>query len=265
MNIESIVQILSKYAPSLLLGVRTTMIIAVVGTGCGFLLGLVVGGIKAIRLDLTSSKTSRVLKKIIDFIINVYITVFRGTPMMVQAVFIYYALLDVIHWDNFTAACVVITINTGAYMAEIIRSGIQAVDIGQTEAARSLGMSNIQTMFSVVLPQAIKNAFPAIGNELIVNIKDSSVLMIISITELMFQSKSIAGSTFKFTTVYFIEAMIYLILTSICALILNLIEKKINKDTTVSVPMSSTNPNTIPYTQTKLQKGANSDYVSSGN
>ncbi len=81
----------------------------------------------------------------------------------------------------------------------------------------------------------------------------------------MFQSKSIAGSTFKFTTVYFIEAMIYLILTSICALILNLIEKKINKDTTVSVPMSSTNPNTIPYTQTKLQKGANSDYVSSGN
>lgn len=262
MNINAIIQILTKYAPSLLLGVRTTMIIALIGTGCGFILGLVVGGIKAIRLDFTSSKASRIFKKIIDFIITVYITIFRGTPMMVQAVFIYYALLDVIHWNNFTAACFVITVNTGAYMAEIIRSGIQAVDIGQTEAARSLGMSNAQTMFSVVLPQAIKNAFPAIGNELIVNIKDSSVLMIISITELMFQSKSIAGSTFQFTTVYFIEAMMYLILTSVCALILNLIEKKLNNDTTVSLPMSSTEPRSISYIEVKEQKGANSDYVS---
>ena len=262
MNINAIIQILTKYAPSLLLGVRTTMIIALIGTGCGFILGLVVGGIKAIRLDLISSKASRIFKKIIDFIITVYITIFRGTPMMVQAVFIYYALLDIIHWNNFTAACFVITVNTGAYMAEIIRSGIQAVDIGQTEAARSLGMSNAQTMFSVVLPQAIKNAFPAIGNELIVNIKDSSVLMIISITELMFQSKSIAGSTFQFTTVYFIEAMMYLILTSVCALILNLIEKKLNNDTTVSLPMSSTEPRSISYIEVKEQKGANSDYVS---
>ena len=262
MNINAIIQILTKYAPSLLLGVRTTMIIALIGTGCGFILGLVVGGIKAIRLDLTSSKASRIFKKIIDFIITVYITIFRGTPMMVQAVFIYYALLDVIHWNNFTAACFVITVNTGAYMAEIIGSGIAAVDIGQTEAARSLGMSNAQTMFSVVLPQAIKNAFPAIGNELIVNIKDSSVLMIISITELMFQSKSIAGSTFQFTTVYFIEAMMYLILTSVCALILNLIEKKLNNDTTVSLPMSSTEPRSISYIEVKEQKGANSDYVS---
>lgn len=262
MNINAIIQILTKYAPSLLLGVRTTMIIALIGTGCGFILGLVVGGIKAIHLDLTSSKASRIFKKIIDFIITVYITIFRGTPMMVQAVFIYYALLDIIHWNNFIAACFVITVNTGAYMAEIIRSGIQAVDIGQTEAARSLGMSNAQTMFSVVLPQAIKNAFPAIGNELIVNIKDSSVLMIISITELMFQSKSIAGSTFQFTTVYFIEAMMYLILTSVCALILNLIEKKLNNDTTVSLPMSSTEPRSISYIEVKEQKGANSDYVS---
>lgn len=265
MTITDITQILSAYAPSLILGIKTTMTIALIGTGCGFLLGLLVGGIKAIRLDLTAGTLPRVFKKVIDFIINVYITIFRGTPMMVQAVFIYYALLDVVHWNNFTAACFVITVNTGAYMAEIIRSGIQAVDIGQTEAARSLGMSNAQTMFSVVLPQAIKNAFPAIGNELIVNIKDSSVLMIISITELMFQSKSIAGSTFKFTTVYFIEAMIYLILTSICAFILNLIEKKMNQDVSVSLPMSSTEPNSIHYTKTKEQKGVNSDYVSSRN
>lgn len=262
MSISNVISILQQYWPSYLLGIRTTMLVAVIGTGLGFILGLCVGGIKAIRLDYTASSVSRAFKKIIDLIINIYITVFRGTPMMVQAVFIYYAFLDVFHWDNFTAACFVITVNTGAYMAEIIRSGIQAVDIGQTEAARSLGMSNIQTMFSIVLPQAIKNAFPAIGNELIVNVKDSSVLMIISITELMFQSKSIAGTTFRFTETYFIEAMIYLILTSICALILNIIEKRLNNDTPLSVPMSSTDPSKIDYSKNQEQTGGNSDYVS---
>ena len=137
-------------------------------------------------------------------------------------------------------------------MAEIVRSGIQAVDIGQTEAARSLGMSNAQTMMSVVLPQAIKNAFPAIGNELIVNIKDSSVLMIISITELMFQTKSFAGSTFHFTEAYFIEAMIYLFLTSIASLILNFIERRMNRTSYVSVPMSDTNPKSVGYIRRRI-------------
>ena len=167
--------------------------------------------------------------------------------MMVQAVFIYYALLNVIHWDTLTAAIVVISINTGAYMAEIIRSGIQAVDPGQTEASRSLGMSNAQTMMTVVLPQAIRNAFPAIGNELIVNIKDSSVLMIISITELMFQAKSIAGSTYHFTETYFLEAMIYLLMTSVASIVLNVIEKRMNRTkASLSLPMSDTDPSNAP-------------------
>ena len=137
-------------------------------------------------------------------------------------------------------------------MSEIVRAGIQAVDPGQKEAARSLGMSNMETMFYVIIPQAIKNVFPAIGNEFIVNIKDSSVLMIISITELMFQSKSIAGSTFKFTETYFIEAMIYLILTSITSIILNIIEKKLNK-TKVSLPFSDSDPSSMNY----IRKEAN--------
>ena len=171
--------------------------------------------------------------------------------MMVQAVFIYYALLNVIHWDSMGAAIFVISINTGAYMAEIIRSGIQAVDAGQTEAARSLGMSNAQTMMGVVLPQAVRNAFPAIGNELIVNIKDSSVLMIISITELMFQAKSIAGSTFHFTETYFIEAMIYLLLTSIASILLNIIEKKMNHSSSLTLPMSDTDPANVDLIQRK--------------
>ncbi|MCR5526588.1 MAG: amino acid ABC transporter permease [Lachnospiraceae bacterium] len=237
-----------------MLGVRTTLVVALTGTVLGLLLGLFVGGFRAVKLDFTASPASHFLKGFFDVIANIYITVFRGTPMMVQAVFIYYALLDIIHWDKLPAAIFVISINTGAYMAEIIRSGIQAVDPGQTEAARSLGMSNSQTMFSVVIPQAIKNAFPAIGNEFIVNIKDSSVLMIISITELMFQAKSIAGSTFHFTETYFIEALIYLILTSIASLILNTIEKRMNTTVRLSLPSSETDNITVNYLSKKEEK-----------
>ncbi len=245
MFFQTIGEIIRDYWPSLLLGIKTTVEVAIVGTVLGFLLGLLIGGIKAIRLDYTASKTARFFKKLYDIIANIYITVLRGTPMMVQALFFYYALLNVFNWDKMTAAMFVISINTSAYMAEIIRSGIQAVDPGQTEAARSLGMSNFQTMMTVVLPQAVRNAFPAIGNELIVNIKDSSVLMIISITELMFQAKSIAGTTFHFTETYFLEAMIYLALNIIATLILNAIEKHLNKRPAATIPMSDTDPSSM--------------------
>jgi putative lysine transport system permease protein len=207
----------------------------------GLCIGLLVGGVRAIKLDKTASNFNKILKKVIDTILKVYIEVFRGTPMMVQAVFIYYLVYtNIVRWDKMVAAIFIISINTGAYMAEIVRSGIQAVDVGQNEAARSLGMSSMQTMMSVILPQAIKNAFPAIGNELIVNIKDSSVLMIISITELMFQSNSIAGTTYRFTETYFVTAMIYLMLTTISSIILNAIEKRMN-NTETSLPQSDTN------------------------
>ena len=166
MFISNILKIFRTYGTSLLLGVRTTLLVAITGTLAGLVIGLIVGGIRAIRLDFTASNASRITKKIIDGILNVYIGIFRGTPMMVQALFIYYLLLDLIHWTYLQAAIVVISINTGAYMAEIIRSGIQSVDEGQREAARALGMSNSQTMMEVILPQAIKNAFPAVGNEL---------------------------------------------------------------------------------------------------
>ncbi|MCH4208427.1 MAG: amino acid ABC transporter permease [Solobacterium sp.] len=238
---QTVWKIITTYWPSLLLGVRTTLIVAIFGTAVGFLIGLLIGGFRAVKLDYTASKISRFFKKLFDVITSIYIGIFRGTPMMVQAVFIYYALLSVIHWDKMTAALFVISVNTGAYMSEIIRSGIQSVDPGQTEAARSLGMSNSQSMMNVVLPQAIRNAFPAIGNELIVNIKDSSVLMIISITELMFQAKSIAGTNYKFTETYFVEACIYLILTTIASLILNAVERHMNQ-TKTSIPQSDTDP-----------------------
>ena len=256
MFIQNCQDILNKYGTSLALGVQTTLIVSLTGTFFGLILGLLVGGFRAAKLDYTAGPVAVFFKKFFNALANVYITIFRGTPMMVQAVFIYYALLNIVHWTTLQAAIFVISINTGAYMSEIIRSGIQAVDVGQTEAARSLGMSNADTMFGVVLPQAIRNAFPAIGNELIVNIKDSSVLMIISITELMFQAKSIAGSTFHCTETYFIEAVIYLILTSIASLILNAIERNMRKTKKVSfqLPMSDTDPKSIGYTMLERDK-----------
>ena len=231
--------ILIKYWPSFFLGIKTTLLIAFSGTIMGLALGLLVGGIRAIKLDKTAPSSAKMIKKIYDIISWIYIEVFRGTPMMVQALFLFYALRPIFNWTYIPAGIFVISINTGAYMAEIIRSGIQSIDIGQTEAARSLGMSNMQTMINVILPQAIKNAFPSIGNEFIVNIKDSSVLMIISITELMFQAKSIAGSTYKLTETYFITACVYLCMTMTTSFILNQIEKKMNHSKT-TLPQSDT-------------------------
>lgn len=238
MDFIKVIEIFQKYLSSFLLGVKTTLIVSLSGTIIGFIIGLFVGGIKAIKPDRNKKKIIKIIKRIYDLVSTLYIEIFRGTPMMVQAVFIYYLVYTkIVRWNKMTAAIFVISINTGAYMSEIVRSGIQAVDLGQNEAARALGLNNIETMINVILPQAIKNAFPAIGNELIVNIKDSSVLMIISITELMFQSSSIAGTTYRFTETYFISACVYLTLTSISSFILHKIEKKLS-NTRTSLPQS---------------------------
>lgn len=243
--ITNCINIFSKYLPSFVLGIQTTLIVSLSGTIIGLILGLIIGGLRAITIDSSSSSIVKIAKKIFDIISTIYIEVFRGTPMMIQAVFIYYALRPLLKWTNLTAAIFVVSVNTGAYMSEIIRSGIQSVDNGQTEAARSLGMSSFQTMMLVVLPQAIRNAFPSIGNEFIVNIKDSSVLMIISITELSFQTKSIAGSTYLFEQTYFVSACIYLSLTVTTSLILRFIERKLNH-VPHSYPSSVTVPELYP-------------------
>ncbi len=241
MSLENCIRILVRYYPSFLLGIRTTLIVSLSGTLIGLAIGLLVGGFRAIRLDKTASKGKKCLKNAIDALLKIYIEFFRGTPMMVQAVFIYYMVYtNIIRWDKMIAAVFVISINTGAYMSEIIRSGIQSVDPGQNEAARSLGMSSIQTMMDIILPQAIRNAFPAICNEFIVNIKDSSVLMIISITELMFQSNSVAGTTYRFTETYFVTAMIYLLMTTLSSFVFHHIEQRMNH-TRTSFPQSDTN------------------------
>lgn len=216
-------------------GIQNTLLFALVGTVVGLLLGLVTGALRAIPEDPMDSTFVKVLKKIARFVVGFYVWFFRGTPMMVQALFFFYLLRPVLGWTGFSAGLIIISVNTGAYMAEIIRGGIQSIDVGQSEAAKSLGMTTMQTMLSIIFPQAIKNTFPTIGNQLIVNIKDSCMLNAIQVTELYFQSSSVAGSNMRYAEVYFLEMVMYLVLTTVATLILNAMERKINQTKTVTI------------------------------
>ena len=210
-------------------GIKITLMLAFLGTIFGLVIGLVLGGLRAITIDEQDKAIVKLFKKFLHAIVNIYVWFFRGTPMMVQAMFLYYAFRSILGWSVNVAGIVIISVNTGAYMAEIIRSGIQSVDKGQMEAARSLGMSSAQTMIHIILPQAIRNSFPSIGNEFIVNIKDSSMLNVIGVIELYFQTTSVAGSMYLSTPTYFIACCFYLILTSIATIILSYTEKRLNQ------------------------------------
>lgn len=240
------VYLANKYASLFLFGIRNTLLIALTSTVIGIFLGLGVGILKSIESAKDDPLWKKSLIRLVKILTGTYVEVFRGTPMMVQAVFIYYSFLNffkmipIMGSYRITAGIVIVSINTGAYMAEIIRAGIQSLDKGQNEAARSIGMSNFQTMFFIILPQAIKNAFPAIGNEFVVNIKDTSVLNVVGITELFFQSMTVAGTTYKFQEAFLISAIIYLFLTYTTTSILKVVERKMHMPVSGGPSSSST-------------------------
>lgn len=219
-----------EYGGLFLRGTGVTLLIAISGTVLGFLLGLLVAIARTIELGPKAPAWKRIPVKILHGILTVYIEVFRGTPMIVQAMVIFYGAQQYLGlaMPRLFAAIFIVSINTGAYMAEIIRGGIISIDKGQSEAAHSIGLTHWQTMVSVVLPQAIRNIMPSIGNEFVVNIKDSSVLNVISVTELFFQAKSAAGTYFRYFETYFIIAAIYLVLTFTITRLLRVIEKKMD-------------------------------------
>lgn len=233
--------IAKRYAPLFLYGARNTLTIALTATIIGLVIGLGVGILRSLPTSPLDSTSKKFMTSLIRKLTSVYVEVFRGTPMMVQAIFIYYAFLPIFKSSKLFAGIVIVSINTGAYMAEIVRAGIQSLDKGQNEAARSIGMNNFQTMLFIVLPQAIKNAFPAIGNEFVVNIKDTSVLNVIGVTELYFQSISVAGINFRYQDTFLVTAIVYLFLTYSTTLILKYIEKQMNISG-YDGPSSSTTP-----------------------
>lgn len=228
MELSVIIKTISKYWPMFIRGAGVTLIISIIGTIIGFIIGLIIGVIRTIPMPEKGFK--RILLKIVNATLAVYIEVFRGTPMIVQAMVIYYGSKQAFNIDMtpLFAGIFIVSINTGAYMAEIVRGGIVSIDKGQFEAAYAIGMSHVQTMVNVVLPQAIRNILPAIGNEFVINIKDTSVLNVISVTELFFQTKSVAGNNFKYFETFFIASAIYLVMTFTVTRILRFIERKMD-------------------------------------
>lgn len=227
MSLEWIVKIISENWPMFLRGAGITLYISLIGTILGAIIGLIAGVIRTIPVPERGIK--KILLKVINFILSVYIEFFRGTPMIVQAMVIYYgsALAFGINIDVMAAALIVVSINTGAYMAEIVRGGIVSVDKGQFEAAQAIGMNHFQTMMNVVLPQVVRNILPATGNQFVINIKDTSVLNVISVSELYFLTKSVAGNNFRYFESFFVACVIYFVMTFAVTRILLYFERKL--------------------------------------
>ena len=214
----------------LLRGAGITLLLALTGTVIGCIIGFLVGVVQTIPIEPQDLLIKKILLKIVRWLLSAYVEVFRGTPMIVQAVVIYYGSMEMLGIDMsaMLAGFVVVSINTGAYMSESVRGGIYSIDKGQTEAAKAIGMTHFQTMLSIILPQALRNILPQIGNNLIINIKDTSVLSIISVTELFFTSKTLAGTYYTYYQVYLITCVMYFIMTFTCSRILRWYEKKLD-------------------------------------
>nr|WP_300005242.1 amino acid ABC transporter permease [Tissierella sp.] len=227
MSFEVMKAMLIRYWPLFLRGAGITILISIIGTVIGSIIGLLVGLVRT--TPLADKGPKRIILKIIDKLLGMYIGFFRGTPMMVQAMVLYFGTASAfgLQIDRTFAAILIVSINTGAYMAEIVRGGINSVDKGQFEAAHAMGMNHVTTMKEIILPQVIKNILPATGNEFVVNIKDTSMLSVIGVSELFFQTNSIAGNNFKYAEAFFITSVIYLFMTLTVTWILRRFENKL--------------------------------------
>ena len=230
---QDIVLLWSKYWPMYMSGVKNTLILALVATAIGCVIGLICGILNTIPYTKNDPLPKRFLLKLIRVLVRIYVEVFRGTPMVLQAVFIVYGLPyftdNALRFNNiWVAAILIVSINTGAYMAESVRGGIISIDPGQTEGAKAIGMTHVQTMTSVILPQALRNIMPQIGNNLIINIKDTCVLSVISVVELFFVHKGVAGALYTYFESATITMVIYLTMTLVCAKLLRWWEKKMD-------------------------------------
>lgn len=235
------------YGQQFLLGARNTLFIAFISTIVGFIIGLLIAIYRSIPMSRNLYPIRYWLYKMVDFFIGAYIEIFRGTPMMVQAMLIFYGskLFFDIDLGTMTAALIIVSINTGAYLTEVIRGGIIGVDKGQFEATKAIGMTHFQSMTTVILPQAIRNILPALGNEFVVNIKDTSVLNVIAVTELFFITRSAAGSTYLTFQTFFITSVLYFVMTFVSTRLLRLLEKYMDGTTTYTIQSSTRVPVTV--------------------
>ena len=222
--------VFNRYGMSMLQGAGVSLKIALVGTLVGCLIGFAVGIVQTIPSEKGDNPLKKGFLWVVRLILNAYVEFFRGTPMMAQAMFIYYGLMPLLGINSTItqAAYFILSINTGAYMAETVRGGILSVDPGQTEGAKAIGMTHVQTMTNVILPQALRNIMPQIGNNLIINIKDTCVLSIIGTVELFYTTKGVAGALYTYFEAFTIAMIIYFIMTFTCSRLLRLLEKKMD-------------------------------------
>ena len=208
-------EMIIKYWPLFLEGTTTTVLLSffsvIVGVGCGTLMALA-------RLS-----TNKFLSKAA----KVYIDIIRGTPLLVQLYLVYFGLATVLDLNDFVSGVIAVSVNTTAYIAEIIRSGIQSVDKGQMEAARSMGMPKRMAMRQIILPQAMKNILPAIGNEFATLIKETSIVSLIGIHDLMYSSDTVRGATFTVFIPLLMTAFLYFVMTTTIAFFMDKLERKL--------------------------------------
>ena len=216
-------RVLADATPLLLMGLKVTVLISLISIALGIVIGLI--------MCLFGTAKNRILRAISA----VYIWVVRGTPMIVQAFIVYFGLPQIISMFSpgfrlsaFTAGVITLSLNAGAYLAEIFRGGISAVSKGQIEAARSLGLSSGKTFRKVDLPQAIKIAIPSMVNQFIITIKDTSILSVIGLADIVNKAKIYVGSTYLFFETYVMVAVYYLIIISILMILSKHVEKKFN-------------------------------------
>jgi putative lysine transport system permease protein len=225
--------LLQKYGSSYLNGMGNTLILALVGTVIGCIIGFLCGILQTIPCAPNDPPLKRFFLGLIRVLVRIYVEVFRGTPMVLQAVFLYYGVPyfsdNALRFNNiWVAAILVVSINTGAYMAESVRGGIISIDPGQTEGAKAIGMTHVQTMLHVILPQALRNIMPQIGNNFIINVKDTSVMFIIGFTEFFATHRAAVGATYKYFPSATIEMVGYLCMTLAASFLLRWLEKRLD-------------------------------------
>ena len=220
----------TKYGNVYLDGIKNTLILATVATLIGCIIGFFCGILQTIPYGPKDNIIKRFLLRLIRIIIRAYVEIFRGTPMILQAVFIYYGLpyfFNVNFTDIWVVSILVVSINTGAYMAESVRGGIMSIDKGQFEGAKAIGMNHWQTMLYIVLPQTLRNILPQIGNNYIINVKDTSVMFIIGFQDFFAVHKMVSGAVFKYFPSALMEMGGYLCLTLLASFLLRRLEKKL--------------------------------------
>ena len=232
-------------------GIEITIGLATLGTVIAFFLALIMVFLRIQAIDRVDNDLTRFIKTVGRYFATFYSTVVRGTPMMVQGLLIYYAGFTVLRgfgfdtteankiWSTFTAGLFTISLNSTAYMMEVLRGSIESIDAGQTEAARSLGLSQWQAMRKVVFPQGVKNSIPALTNELIINIKDSSVLSVIGVFDLMYATTTVAGVYYRQMEVYCVALVVYLVLTLVASRLLEAFGRRLGAEAPQSLPSSN--------------------------